>query len=433
MAENENDEQLNATGNAPVEEDLASENDVAEGDDLENGNGEPDTEGDAEEASEGGEGAPPPADECPPCKSGAPAWMATFADMATLLMAFFVLLLSFAETELPKFKMISGALKNAFGVKVVVPTITIPMARSVLAQEFTPAVSEPTVIPNRNQKGDTTKRNVQKKTEDKPHDSEVSKDFRMVQEALAEEINAGQVQVRVEDEKVVVDLQENASSGGKTDQAIAKKVGGKISQVTLDVASKVTELQTKISSEVQVRKQELSFGDNSAGDKEQITRNEGQSGSSESRQENIKDQYDQLRAELSDEIQKGLAEVIKEGDRIIVRLANQGSFVSGSADLQGGFLPTLTKVGKAVSTSSGSIKVEGHTDNVPVTFNERFKSNWDLAAARSASVAGFLVDSAGIPQERLKVNGFADTKPVASNDTPEGRAQNRRIEVIIDG
>ena len=93
----------------------------------------------------------------------------------------------------------------------------------------------------------------------------------------------------------------------------------------------------------------------------------------------------------------------------------------------------MTKVGKAVSTSSGAIKVEGHTDNVPVTFNERFKSNWDLAAARSASVAGFLVDSAGIPQERLKVNGFADTKPVASNDTPEGRAQNRRIEVIIDG
>ena len=359
--------------------------------------------------------------------------MATFADMATLLMAFFVLLLSFAETELPKFKMISGALKNAFGVKVVVPTITIPMARSVVAQEFTPAVAEPTVIPNRNQKGDTTKRNVQKKTEDKPHDSEVSKDFRMVQEALAEEINAGQVQVRIEDEKVVVDLQENASSGGKTDQAIAKKVGGRINQVTLDVASKVTELQTKISSELQVRRQELSFGEQRAGDKEQVTRNEGQSGSSESKQENIKDQYDQLRAELSDEIQKGLAEVIKEGDRIIVRLANQGSFVSGSADLQGGFLPTLTKVGKAVSTSSGAIKVEGHTDNVPVTFNERFKSNWDLAAARSASVAGFLVDSAGIPQERLKVNGFADTKPVASNDTPEGRAQNRRIEVIIDG
>ena len=74
-----------------------------------------------------------------------------------------------------------------------------------------------------------------------------------------------------------------------------------------------------------------------------------------------------------------------------------------------------------------------HTDNVPVTFNERFKSNWDLAAARSASVAGFLINSSGISQERMKVNGFADTKPVATNDTADGRAQNRRIEVIIDG
>ena len=390
-------------------------------------------EGGGEEESGSGDSGPPPAEECPPCKGGAPAWMATFADMATLLMAFFVLLLSFAETELPKFKMISGALKNAFGVKVVVPTITIPMARSVVAQEFTPAVAEPTVIPNRNQKGDTTKKNIEKKTEDKKHDSEVEKDFRMVQEALAEEINAGQVQVRVEDEKVVVDLQQDASSGGKTDQSIAKKVGGRIDQVTLDVASKVTEIQTQISSELQVRKQEKSFGENKAGDKEQISRNEGEGGSSESKQQNIKDQFEQLKADLSNEINKGLAEVIKDGDKIIVRLANQGSFVSGSANLQQGFLPTLTKVGTAVSNSSGSIKVEGHTDNVPVTFNERFKSNWDLAAARSASVAGYLIDNSGISQDRLKVNGFADTKPVASNETAEGRAKNRRIEVIIDG
>ena len=108
-----------------------------------------------------------PKEECPPCKGGAPAWMATFADMATLLMAFFVLLLSFAETELPKFKMISGALKNAFGVKVIVPLITIPMARSIVSQEFTPSVAEPTVIPSKKQKSDdTSRKNIVKKTEE---------------------------------------------------------------------------------------------------------------------------------------------------------------------------------------------------------------------------------------------------------------------------
>ena len=71
---------------------------------------------------------PAPA-ECPPCKSGAPAWMATFADMATLLMAFFVLLLSFAETEVPKFKQISGSLKAAFGIEKICLLYTSPSPR----------------------------------------------------------------------------------------------------------------------------------------------------------------------------------------------------------------------------------------------------------------------------------------------------------------
>jgi len=74
---------------------------------------DPDQAGEVAEqnASTGGDDGPPP-EECPPCKSGAPAWMATFADMATLLMAFFVLILSFAEMNVPKFKQISGSLKK---------------------------------------------------------------------------------------------------------------------------------------------------------------------------------------------------------------------------------------------------------------------------------------------------------------------------------
>ena len=345
-----------------------------------------------------------------------------------------MLLLSFAETELPKFKMISGALKNAFGVKVIVPTITIPMARSVVSQEFTPSVAEPSVIPTRNQKSDdTTRKNIVKKTEENEFDSKTKKDFRMVQEALAEEINAGQVQVRVEDDKVVVDLQTDMTSGGKSEQSITKRIGGKIDQVTIDVASKVTEIQTKISSEVQVRKQMKSKGKLTAGDAITVGQAAGQKGQFRSSSQNVKDKFDQLKADLSDEIKKGLAEVLRDGDKIIVRLANQGSFTSGSAELQRGFLPVLAKVGASIASSNSKIKVEGHTDNVPVTFNERFKSNWDLAAARSASVAGFLVDSSGIKQNRIEVNGFADTKPLASNDTAEGREKNRRIEVIVDG
>ena len=73
-----------------------------------------------------GDDEEPEGPDCPQCKSGAPAWMATFADMATLLMAFFVLLLSFSDTELPKFEQLTGSIEAAFGVRKIVPTIQFP-------------------------------------------------------------------------------------------------------------------------------------------------------------------------------------------------------------------------------------------------------------------------------------------------------------------
>ena len=82
-------------------------------------------------------------EECPKCPpAGAPAWMATFADMATLLMAFFVLILSFAEFNVPKFKQISGSLRNAFGVQKVVPIVEQPKGTTVLSLNFSPSPSK---------------------------------------------------------------------------------------------------------------------------------------------------------------------------------------------------------------------------------------------------------------------------------------------------
>ena len=271
-------------------------------------------------------------------KGGAPAWMANFADMATLLMAFFVLLLSFAETELPKFKMISGALKNAFGVKVIVPLITIPMARSIVAQEFTPSVAEPTVIPSKKQKSeDTSRKNIVKKTEENEGESSVDKDFREVQEALAEEINSGQAKIRIKDEKIVVDLQNKETSGGKSSKDLSRKSGGKISQETLDIASKITEIQTKVPSEILVRRQPKAIGEEQKGRSEGELDGKSAAGLYEQDRIDQKNKYKQLRMELSEQISKGLADVLLDGDNIIVRLANQGSFVSGSADLRTSF------------------------------------------------------------------------------------------------
>ena len=105
-------------------------------------------------------------EECPKCPpAGAPAWMATFADMATLLMAFFVLILSFAEFNVPKFKQISGSLKNAFGVQKVVPVVEQPKGTTVLSLNFSPSPA-PSVTKNlRQQTSDSEQKNLDLKSE----------------------------------------------------------------------------------------------------------------------------------------------------------------------------------------------------------------------------------------------------------------------------
>ncbi len=376
--------------------------------------------------------SPPPAEECPPCKAGAPSWMATFADMATLLMAFFVLLLSFAEVNVPKFKQVAGALERAFGVARVVPRISLPTATSLVKQEFTPSLAEPTVLDQKRQRSeDITRQFVIKKTEEGTGDFKSKDEFRRVQEALAEQIEQGAVTVRLED-NIVVELQTDKTSGGENKSANGG-AGGPISQATLDVAAKIVDLQTKVSTEIEVRKQAVASGAKTGGmesDKDSV---ESSGGSAAKRKQDVDDQYQQIRVALAADIQMGLAEVERDGDRIVVRLASQGSFISGSADLQPGFGGLLSRVGNSLSGTRSKVRVEGHTDNVPVAFSERFNSNWDLSAARSASVADFFAKNTELSQELITVAGFADTRPIDTNNTAAGRSRNRRIEVIVDG
>ena len=155
-------------------------------------------------------------------------------------------------------------------------------------------------------------------------------------------------------------------------------------------------------------------------------------GKTNKQNQDIEDQFQKVRADLSKDIQRGLVEVEKIGNRITVRLASQGSFVSGSASLKDEFERLLGRVGKSLSASRGRVRVEGHTDNVPVAFSERFKSNWDLSAARAASIADFLLNSTNLEGGNVQIAGFADTRPLDTNDTATGRARNRRIEVIVD-
>ncbi len=117
-------------------------------------------------------------EECPKCPpSGAPAWMATFADMATLLMAFFVLILSFAEFNVPKFKQISGSLREAFGVQKVVPVVEQPKGTTVISLEFSPSPTPAITDTLRQQTTELQQPELelQTKTEDSPDGSETDK------------------------------------------------------------------------------------------------------------------------------------------------------------------------------------------------------------------------------------------------------------------
>ena len=366
-----------------------------------------------------------PKDDCPKCAGGgAPAWMATFADMATLLMAFFVLLLSFAETEVPKFKQVAGSLKQAFGIEKIVPKVTIPMARSIVVENFTPAVAERSVMDVKEQQSDFVRGDfIEKKTEEGEYEDPIESDFQQVQEALEQELNKGMADVRIENGEIKVTLVESASAGGKAGNEGEGK-GGQVAQETLDAVAKVAEVSATLRSKVGVHLADQAQGNRSGAS---ATRRQSRTGDGSGMSK-----YDRLRADLSDEIAAGLAEVEKDGDKIIVRLASQGSFTSGSSDLRQAFTPTLTRLGNSLAQYPGSVMVEGHTDDVPVAFSERFKSNWDLSAARAASIADFLLNSTNLEGGNVQIAGFADTRPLDTNDTATGRARNRRIEVIVD-
>ncbi len=402
-----------------------AEEDIAENEDLP-------AEKAAEVVAEARDPSPPGPKPCPPCKSGSPPWMATFADMATLLMAFFVLILSFTEVSVPKYKQISGSLKAAFGVARVVPPISIPSARSIVIEDFSPAEAQRSLRKSPRQRSlDTTREFVVKKTQTSKSDFETQQEFLTLEKVLEDEIAEGQVLLKMSGDKLVVEIQSTDRAGGSTGNKDGDQSGGKVSQATIDIANKVVEAQSKIVSEIQVRRQDLSQGSDSAG-LSPASLDENSSGEQDSDNLGDQEKFTQIKTDLESEIQQGLVEVEKIDDKVVVRLASQGSFRSGSADLQFGFDKLLTKVGISLREAGGQVRVEGHTDNVPVAFSERFQSNWDLSAARSAAVADFFINNSGIDQKNITVAGFAETRPIDSNTTRAGRAKNRRIEIIVD-
>ena len=224
-------------------------------------------------------------------EEGAPAWVVTFGDLMSLLLCFFVLLLSFSEMDRKKYKMVSGSMANAFGIQKKTPVFESPQGNKIIAKDFDHAI----------------------------------------------------IVTKMEDQ-------------------IAKPL--------------VVEIQN-----------------------------------------NYKEWEDLIQIEI-------------DPGKVTIRLLGETSFDTGKADIRPKMKPLLLKIGAMLDKNKGDIIVAGHTDNVPLNGGP-FRSNLGLSLARSAAVAEFFMESIGIVPDRISTMGYGENQPIAANATPDGRQQNRRVEIIM--
>jgi chemotaxis protein MotB len=231
--------------------------------------------------------------DLPPKKPnpGAPKWLVTFADLMSLMLCFFILLLSFSEMDRQKYKQVGGSLEKAFG--------------------------------------------VQRKTK-------------------------------------IMDL------------AAGDKLIGK------DFDQDVIALQLK----VMIGKQ-------------------------------IQEEIDSRLGDLKDQLEVGI-----DGSDVFIRMMGESTFDSGKAEIIEKLKPLLMKIGRILAEAKGDVIVAGHTDDVPITGGP-FKSNLNLSIARATAVAEFLLSNSQIKPERVSIMGFGEYRPLASNQSDEGRRKNRRVEIIV--
>ena len=263
-------------------------------------------------------------------------WIVTFSDLMSLLLCFFVLILSMAEVDIIRYKQLADSMQEAFGVQREMELESIPKGTSVVSTEFRPGIPDETIVDV-----------VQQITTDQTRNS----------------LRIGNPDAPVSEEK---DIRDEVLT---YDEVMA--------------LIKETELDAEM-----------------------------------------------LKRLLDIEIKEGQIDVESTARTILIRIREKGSFASGSALLNSSFVDVIDKIANALTQIEGRIAVEGHTDNIPInTF--AFPSNWDLSAARSVAVVRRMLDIAPLQPTRVTASGFADTRPQAVNITVEGRARNRRVEIVV--
>ncbi len=359
----------------------------------------------------------PPESKCPECPKGVPFYLATFSDMAILLMAFFVLILAQVQFDIQNFQKISGSLRQSFGVQTMNLEIKPPTARSLLVETFSPADTVRDLSDNlRQQALNTDSQYLLRNTESFDNKYDIQREIEILRAVFEEEITQGEVSVKIDGETFVVEINSDPSSPG-TNDGQSQRRSGTVRQEVIDAIETVAQVQSEIIREISVFT---------------VSNSQAEAAEAAERERIAGERLEQVRTQLQTQEQRGLLEIEREQDEVIIRLASQDSFRSGSADLTSGFSALLAEVaGTIASADAQRVRVEGHSDNLPIAFSDVFRSNWDLSSARASAVTNLLLADPALADIQFSVVGFADTVPIASNETPEGRAQNRRIDIKL--
>ncbi|MHB8534126.1 MAG: OmpA family protein [Sulfuricaulis sp.] len=152
-----------------------------------------------------------------------------------------------------------------------------------------------------------------------------------------------------------------------------------------------------------------------------------------SKVDELQKQEDDLRARLSQELTDKNVEIEQLRGQLSVRMLDKIVFRSGSADILPSGMVVLDKLADALKGNDDTIRVEGHTDDTPISakLKSKYPSNWELSAARAAGVARYFETVRQIDPKRLEAVGFSMYRPVAPNDSPENKQRNRRVEIVL--
>jgi chemotaxis protein MotB len=406
-----------------------------------------------------------------------PPWILTFADMAVLLMAFFVIMLMSSNTDVPKFNAFAAVMRETFGRVPLDPNDADKGGTSILDLNFGPQSGEVTNDPPATtpQSGDPEVPNSGKAegvdnpgggasgggasdgTAASSQDGDaasaqdgVDQAAKALAKAMSDAIAAGELTVESEEGKVIVRLPKGtgkaeaekiAAAIGAAADAAAKAKAAEAQATAGDTAQQQAEAQAQagqtagtqtIAAEQAAAQAEAASQTAASGQATEGTATVGAAGGGATGTGIVRAKMAALKMGmiLEEQMADGEVSVEQRDGAVVVTVGSGGAFISGSADMTAEAQGILEKL-QQVSQKAKRIVVTGHTDNVPLAGGQ-YIDNWDLGAARAASVVREITDSGMLPDAELVATSKGETEPIASNDTEDGRAKNRRIEIEIE-